>query len=141
MWTTLLTFFKSNWIAVALGFVVAFGGLQYGKAKWTAYKSDLHTAGYNQAVQECNTTELSEALKESEEEVKEQKRLYESALDQVDSLNKSLSELNVFVESLQNNPDLQALESGDISPRTNRYLLLLNERSKVVLEEENAKND
>lgn len=140
-WETFTGFFKikRNLIILGLSAILSFGGLQYGQAKWEAFKTDLVTEGYNNAVQECNTEELKQALKEAQEDTAKQKELYEQALEQTESLNDSLKNLRSFLGNLDN--ELEGLESGDVSPRTQKFMLLLNERSKIVVDQENEKDN
>jgi len=118
------------------GLAIALSLFFGGKAWFGNFKDNIYTEGYNKAVIECNVTGLESALTAANERADEAERRAELAIAQKETLEEGKQDLIRFMGSLDR--ELETLESGDISPRTEKFLLIMNERNQLLIENEKA---
>jgi len=116
-------------ISIAAVLALFVGGKSYVAKK----HKEIYETGFNKATAECNVGNLESALKSANSRAAKAEQRTKDLLVQKDNLEASKAELRLFTDSLEE--QLAGLKSGDISPKTNKYLVIVNERNKILIEE------
>lgn len=129
-WVSSKTGISTGWIKAGLVALVLTGATWYHLDA----RSDAYSRGLSEATATCNITQLEEDLRlanirEADLKVRNSELEAEAALREQENL-----ERERFINQLQG--ELESYEDGDLSPRTQAFMTILSQRSRVYHNEE-----